>query len=215
VYILAEERHKKKKRSSPTKRTVFWVLKILGPLLLVGITTSASLVCFAAAYINTYIQPYTDLNLKDFSMDLTTVVYYTDPDTGKDVEMQSLYAQENRVWVTADQIPEDLKNATIAIEDQRFRKHQGVDWYRTGGAFVNMFLGMKNTFGGSTITQQLIKNVTKDDETTVQRKILEIFRALEIERNYSKEEIMEWYLNYIYLGEGCYGVYSASYTYFG
>jgi penicillin-binding protein 1A len=129
--------------------------------------------------------------------------------------MQNLYAEENRVWVTSDEIPENLVYATIAIEDKDFLKHQGVDWYRTAGAFVNMFLGMKNTFGGSTITQQLIKNLTEDNEATVQRKILEIFRALEFERNYSKEEIMEWYLNYVYFGEGCYGVYSASYLYFG
>ena len=78
-----------------------------------------------------------------------------------------------------------------------------------------MFLGMKDTYGGSTLTQQLIKNMTDNDEVTVKRKILEIFRALEFERNYSKEEILEMYLNYIYLGESCYGVGTASYTYFG
>jgi len=206
---------RKKGRTGVAGRVAFWAARVIVTILLIGITTSAILTCFAAAYIKTYIQPYTDLNLKDFSMDLTTIVYYTDPDTGEQVEMQRLYAEENRVWVPYDEIPKDLVNATIAIEDQRFLKHQGVDWYRTAGAFVNMFLGMKDTFGGSTITQQLIKNITENDEVTVRRKILEIFRALEFERNYSKEEIMEWYLNYAYFGEGCFGVNAASNMYFG
>ena len=73
---------------------------------------------------------------------------------------------------------------------------------------------MKDTFGGSTITQQLIKNVTQNDDVTVQRKLLEIFQALELEKNYDKDEIMEWYLNVIYLGQSCYGVQTAAQTYF-
>ena len=107
------------------------------------------------------------------------------------------------------------EHAAVAIEDKRFYKHKGVDWYRTTGAFINMFLSMKNDFGGSTITQQLIKNLTKQDDITVQRKLLEIFQALEFEKSYDKEEIMEWYLNIVYFGEGCNGVYTAAETYFG
>lgn len=79
----------------------------------------------------------------------------------------------------------------------------------------NMFLGMKNDFGGSTITQQLIKNVTTEDDVTVQRKLVEIFRALDLEKEYTKEEIMEWYLNVVYFGEGASGVQMAANTYFG
>ena len=108
-----------------------------------------------------------------------------------------------------------MEHAAVAIEDKRFYKHKGVDWYRTTGAFINMFLSMKNDFGGSTITQQLIKNLTKQDDITVQRKLLEIFQALEFEKSYDKEEIMEWYLNIVYFGEGCNGVYTAAETYFG
>ena len=107
-----------------------------------------------------------------------------------------------------------MEHAAVAIEDKRFYKHKGVDWYRTTGAFINMFLSMKNDFGGSTITQQLIKNLTKQDDITVQRKLLEIFQALEFEKSYDKEEIMEWYLNIVYFGEGCNGVYTAAETYF-
>ena len=90
-----------------------------------------------------------------------------------------------------------------------------MDWYRTVGAVFNMFLGMRDNFGGSTITQQLIKNLTGDNEVTVQRKLVEIFRALEFEKKYDKDEIIEWYLNAVYFGEGCNGIYTAAQTYFG
>ena len=189
--------------------------KVIGTLFLIGIITCAILVCFAAVYIKTIIMPQAGLKLTDYSMDLTSHMYYFDPDTGERVEQQTLYGDENRVWVSYDEIPQDLVNAAVAIEDKTFWTNSGVNWKRTIGAFGNMFLQMKDTYGGSTITQQLIKNVTGDDDVTVKRKIMEIFRALEFNDNYDKKTIMEWYLNYIYLGEGCNGVYTASYAYFG
>ena len=90
-----------------------------------------------------------------------------------------------------------------------------MDWFTTTKACVNMFLGGSSTFGGSTITQQLIKNLTGNDDVTVRRKVLEIFCALQFEEQYTKEEVMEWYLNTIFLGEGCAGVRSAARVYFG
>lgn len=189
--------------------------KVLGTLILIGICTGAILACFAAVYIKTVILPQSYVDASAFRMDMTSTIYYTDPTTGQDVEWLTLHGDEDRIPVTYDQIPEDLIHAVVSIEDERFYTHHGVDWKRTAGAFVNMFLGMRNTFGGSTLTQQLIKNSTGEDEVTVQRKILEIFRALEFERNNSKEDILEMYLNYIYLGEHCYGVGTAAQTYFG
>ena len=118
-------------------------------------------------------------------------------------------------WVSLDEIPIDLKNACIAIEDKRFNDHNGVDWLRSMRAGVDLFMGNKSLYGASTITQQLIKNLTHDDEITVRRKLLEIMRALEFEKQYSKDEILEWYLNIIPLGQGCYGVQAASEAYFG
>ena len=107
-----------------------------------------------------------------------------------------------------------MKDALVAIEDKRFYKHNGVDWFRTAHAALNMFTG-GSVFGGSTITQQLIKNLTQQDDITVQRKLLEIFQALDLEKHYDKEEILEYYLNAVYFGEGCYGVQTAAQTYFG
>ena len=112
-----------------------------------------------------------------------------------------------------------LIDAAIAIEDKRFYEHQGVDWVTTIKACARMFFG-DDSVGGSSITQQLIKNVllTEDegaDDVTVQRKVLEIFRAVQLEKRYDKDEILELYLNFIYLGQGCRGVKSAAAAYFG
>lgn len=207
------------RRHRPRKRRRFGVigavLKVIGTLCLIGIITCAILACFAAVYIKTIILPQADLKLTDYSMDLTSHMYYFDPDTGERRELQTLHGDENRVWVSLDEIPQDLQDAAVAIEDYTFWTNSGINWRRTAGAVVNMFFQMRDNFGGSTITQQLIKNVTGDDETTVKRKIVEIFRALEMTNNYEKDTILEWYLNYIYLGEKCNGVYTASYTYFG
>ena len=221
---MAETRHtinqsgeppRRPRRKGGAGRVILGILKVIGTLILIGCTTGAILACFAATYIKTVIIPQDYVDASAYSMNLSSTIYYTDPSTGEAKELRTLHGEENRVKVDYEEIPEDLVNALVAIEDQRFWKHQGVDWRRTGGAFLNMFLGMKDTYGGSTITQQLIKNMTQNDDVTVKRKILEIFRALEFERNYSKEEILEMYLNYIYLGESCYGVGTASLTYFG
>ena len=143
----------------------------------------------------------------------TSIMYYTDPATGDYVELQQLFSSENRIWVSYKDIPQDLVNAAVAIEDKRFNEHDGVDWLRTLSAVRN-FVGGDSSYGASTITQQLIKNLTQEDDVTVSRKSQEIFRALALEELYTKEEIMEWYLNTIYLGEGCYGVQTAAEVYF-
>ena len=185
-------------------------------ILLIFVITVAMLMCMAAVYIKNVILPAADLKLENYNTNLTTKMFYMDKTAEEPTykEMQTLYGDENRVWVNGDQIPQDLMNAAVAIEDKRFYDHHGVDWLRTAKGVFLMFSG-KNIQGGSTITQQLIKNLTTDNDVTVKRKILEIFRALEFEKKYSKEKILEWYLNYIYLGQGCNGVYTASYAYFG
>ena len=127
---------------------------------------------------------------------------------------QAIYGGSNSTFVEYDDIPKNLINACIAIEDKRFEKHQGVDWVTTMRACFKMFLG-KSEAGGSTITQQFIKNATGEREVTVRRKLVEIYRALEFEKTHTKPQIMELYLNIIPLGENCRGVQSASRVYFG
>ena len=187
--------------------------KVVGTFLLVMLITGIILVCFAMVYIKTVILPQAHLDA-NFDMNLTSTIYYMNQETGEYEEHFSLHGTENRKKVTYDQIPENLVNATIAIEDERFLTHNGVDWKRTLNGVLLMFTG-KDIQGGSTITQQLIKNATQYDDVTVKRKILEIFTALDFDATYSKEQIMEWYLNLIYLGDNCYGVATAAENYFG
>jgi penicillin-binding protein 1A len=107
-----------------------------------------------------------------------------------------------------------LKEAFISIEDERFETHFGIDVKRTGAAVVKWITTGDSNFGGSTITQQLIKRVTNDQDRSWQRKAREIVRAVQLEQWLSKDQIIELYMNIIYLGDGAYGVEKAAYTYF-
>ncbi len=189
-------------------------LKVVCIVVLSLILTILLFAVIFSAYVKNTLAPELNINLEDFSVSLSSKIYYYDKD-GNAKELVTLSSLENRVWVSYDEIPRYMEKALVSIEVKRFYEHRGVDWYRTIGAFANMFLTMKNEFGGSTITQQLIKNVTDEDDNTVARKLTEMFRALELEKKYTKEEIVEWYLNIVYFGEGCNGVSTAAKTYFG
>lgn len=131
-------------------------------------------------------------------------------------EIASLYDEQNRIMVTYEDIPKHTVNAIISIEDERFFTHQGIDIKRTGAAIVTYVLnGGESTYGGSTITQQLVKNITADDEKAWQRKIREWYRAISLEGKLEKEQIFESYVNTIYYGDGCYGIEVTSNHFFG
>ena len=153
-------------------------------------------------------------SMEDYDLEETSFIYYVD--NGGNIQLlQQIYTTTDRQWASLDEIPQALIDAAVSIEDKRFYEHQGVDWITTVKACLNMFFGGDSQFGGSTITQQLIKNITDENSVTVQRKVMEIFRAQLFEREYDKDLIMEYYLNEIYLGRGCYGVKSAAAEYFG
>ena len=192
------------------------ILRIVVTVLMVFIITGMFFACIFAYYVKTELNPKLKITLEDAAMDLSSTIWYTD-ENGEPHELQMLTSTVNRIWVDYENLPKDkaMEHALVAIEDKRFYEHRGVDWYRTSGAVVQMFLSMSNDFGGSTITQQLIKNNTQNKADLVSRKLLEIFQALELEKTYEKSEIIEWYLNTVYFGEGCYGVYTAAQTYFG
>lgn len=201
------------KTAGGVSRVLRAILKVVVTLLLIIVTTSLLFACIFAYYVKTDLSDNLDVSLDEMTLNLASTISYKDT-SGNNVSLATLHGKENRVWVDYKNIPTYMSKAAVSIEDKRFYEHKGVDWYRTVAAFGNMFLSMKNDFGGSTITQQLIKNLTKENDITVQRKILEIFRALKFERMYNKDEIMEWYLNVIYLGESCNGVGTAAKTYF-
>ena len=153
-------------------------------------------------------------SVENMELNLTSTIYVKG-DGDNWVEYQRLHGDENRIWVNSEQIPQTLKDAFISIEDERFTTHKGVDWKRTIYAFGNLFFKYySSNQGGSTITQQLVKNVSDDSDVSATRKIREIIRALYIESHLEKEQILEAYLNTIALGSNICGVQVAANYYF-
>lgn len=196
------------------------VFKTIGSLLLsimmVGIVTG----CIVGSVLTVYVlqemgsQPTIDLD--EVQLGYTSFIYVTDPVSGEDKELQRLYSSDNnRIWVSYDEISESTKQALVAIEDKRFWTHDGVDWYRTVGAFLSLFNVSDARGGGSTIHQQLVKNITQDDDYRIDRKVREIFRALNLGKRYTHERVLETYLNVASFGAGTNGIESAANTYFG
>lgn len=130
-------------------------------------------------------------------------------------EIANVHAAENRRPVKIQQVPKDLQNAFVAVEDNRFYEHSGVDPRGILRALYANIRGRGVSEGGSTITQQLAKNAYLTQERTMTRKIQEVFLAIQLERQYTKQEILEMYMNQIYFGQGAYGVQAAAQTYFG
>lgn len=187
-------------------------------VLLIGVVCAFAFVGILGDYLQDDILPLANIDLDSYEYEQNSYLYYVDA-SGQIQEYQKIFAETSSTWVNYEDIPKNLVNAAVAIEDHRFYEHQGVDWVTTVKATARMFFG-DSSAGGSSITQQLIKNLllTEDesaDDVTVQRKVLEIFRAVQMEKTYDKETIMELYLNFIYMGQGCRGVRSAAATYFG
>ncbi len=130
-------------------------------------------------------------------------------------ELLSSIYEENRIFVPLNQVPDNLKNAVIAIEDTRFHRHFGIDLWAIGRALWRDIRGRAWLEGGSTITQQLAKNALLTHDQTLYRKIQDAYLAIQFERIYTKDEILEFYFNEIYLGHGSYGVQTAARNYFG
>ena len=126
----------------------------------------------------------------------------------------NIHSEQNRIPVKLSKVPKNLQEAFIAVEDARFYQHSGIDPRGILRAVWSNITNRGVAEGGSTITQQLAKNAYLSQEQTIKRKIQEVFLALQIERNYTKNEILELYLNQIYFGQGAYGVEAASQVYF-
>ena len=206
-------RHETQKAPRPRKKGRAG--RIIGTILLVMVLTVIIFTGIFMTWINTSLKGHVEVYLDELETRVSTELYYLDAQSDEWVMYQTLYDEgENRIRVTLSEIPKYLQDAAVAIEDKRFETHHGVDLRGTVRAIVSTLTG-RGVQGGSTITQQLIKNATGDNETTVKRKVTEIYRALELEKRYDKDQILEAYLNRIYLGQSCYGVEAASRTYFG
>ncbi|MBO5206633.1 MAG: transglycosylase domain-containing protein [Clostridia bacterium] len=146
-----------------------------------------------------------------------STAFYANTENGEDYTpiLSELYGDYRKESYDVEEIPKILKDGFIAVEDREFFTHKGVNVKRTVRAALNYLAGGERQFGGSTITQQLIKNVSGDSAPTVKRKLSEILRALHIEQHYSKDEILELYLNIIPMSENTYGVGTAAKRLFG
>lgn len=205
----ADKGGKKPKKTAPASLPLRILLGILLVCVVVGVVCISVISIYGYSVVHG--DPVFNLTEEKYSQNQTSFIYGYDKD-GNEVEITRLHGEENRIWVDLDNMSEYLPNAFIATEDQRFLKHSGVDWIRTIGVIVKP---SNKGQGGSTITQQLIKNLTDEDDVTVVRKFNEILSALNLEKNYDKNEIIEAYLNTIFLSEGCYGVKTAAEKYFG
>ena len=153
--------------------------------------------------------------LTSTNLSMSSTVYYTD--NGNEKVFDKIYTNENREWVDIEDVSPYMKQAFISIEDERFEKHHGVDIKRTAGAvfyWIKGFFTGQKSYGGSTITQQLVKNITNQKDRSPIRKITEMIRAMYLETKYTKNQIIEMYMNTIYLANNCYGVQAAANLYF-
>ncbi|MCI9609602.1 MAG: transglycosylase [Oscillibacter sp.] len=211
------QRRRKPRKPTPVRialGVVKWTFITLWTVLLVGVCTALIGLHFFKEYIDTVVTPNVAVRAEDYTMNLSSFIYYQDKETGAWKEFQNVHGEQNRILVEFKDMSPYLWQAAVAVEDKRFFQHEGVDWRRTLGAVRELAVG-DGSYGGSTITQQVLKNMTKDNMPYVNRKVREIFRALEFEKNYTKEYILELYLNTIFLGQSCYGVQTAAQFYFG
>ncbi len=199
-----------RKVSPSNKPYVFSIFKLFRDFVLIGVAMVLCFMIYALGCIT--LAPHIDPKDIYASVDTSSMIF---DDAGKEID--SVYYTQNRQVVKYEEMPADLINSFVAIEDKTFWKHHGFNWTRMFGAILSSFGGGGRISGTSTITQQLARNVYLSDIKSVRsirRKIVEMYYASKIERALSKEEIVEAYLNSIYLGYGCYGVDAAARTYF-
>lgn len=211
-----EVKRKKKKKSNPVKKTFAVIGTTVLSLVLVVVIVGSILTAALTVYVVQFVQSTTvDINLDNLDEQSSSFVYAYDDD-GSLVELKRLSRNVDRIPVTLDEIPQYVQDAFVYTEDARFYEHQGVDWKRTFAAFLNEIVHIfSDRQGGSTITQQLVKNITGDDDPSWDRKMREIIRATQIEQYCTKSSILEAYLNYIGFGGRTYGIEAASQKYFG
>ena len=203
---------KSKSKASLKSKILRSVLTVFLVFVITGCIVAGAFMIYAFGFVDATM----DEDLNDLALNFTTTIY-VDDGSGNFVEYQRLHGEYNRIWVSDKDgnIPDNLKNAFIAIEDKTFRTHKGVNWKRTFSAFANLFFHFySSNQGGSTITQQLVKNLTGDNSSSPARKIREILRAKNLEDNFSKDVILECYVNTVSMAGGMYGVEVASNYYF-
>ena len=205
-----ENNDPKNKEKKKKNKKIGW--KIFRVLLFVGIALCIVAVGVVLGVISGIVDDTESISLEELELlPQTSFVYDMNGN-----QIASLHDEQNRIMVEYENIPKDIVNAIVAIEDERFFSHKGIDLKRTLAAIVTYVLNKgESDYGASTITQQLVKNITKDDDYAWERKVREWYRAISLETKLSKEDIFESYVNTICFGDGCYGIEVAANHYLG
>ena len=215
----AQPKRKKRRRMPLPLR----IIRKIGSIILVTILSFLLLflvtgtICgiAATAYVVNYMEQQSSVSIQDLTMSYSTNIFELD-ENGEYINVYNVKQSVQRFPVDLADVPRHVQDAFVYGEDERFYLHEGVDYKRTAASIANMILNFWNSDqGGSTITQQLVKNLTGDDEKSPQRKIREIYRAMQLEKSYSKDEILENYINYIGFGGSANGIEMAARKYFG
>ncbi len=196
---------------------VFRVIIIFG---CIGVIIGSMLAVAVSLYVvEVTAEDEQKLDLGSIKLSYTTILYAKNPASGEYEEYERLVGDENRIWVNYEDISPHMIDAIVAVEDDSYWEHNGVNYVRTFAAFLDEYTPLKvlggTGQGASTLTQQLVKNLTEDNSVDAMRKIREIFRAIALENRYSKEVIIEAYLNTFRLSDNIAGVETAANIYFG
>jgi penicillin-binding protein 1A len=197
------------KKSNENKKKKLSVLRLLIIVVLLIAFIGAGA---AAGIVAAYVRDAPEISSEDIlQLRQSSIVY--EESTGEVVDR--IHAEVNRTLVHLDDVPKHVQNAFISIEDERFRQHFGIDLRRIFGVIIQNLRERRIAAGASTITQQLVRNVVLTQEQKFKRKIQEQYLAVKLERVFTKDQILEAYLNTIYFGHSAYGIHTASMTYFG
>lgn len=214
------------KKRSAGRKALHAVWAVIATILMLGIIAGSVAGCVLTVLALDVLQSDSqriEMDLDVQKLNYTTIFYGVDSTTGETYELKRAFNpnEGSRIWTEYEDMPEYLVNCLVSVEDKRFWEHSGVDFQRTFLSGVNAVLkklhlpGLyEGTPGASTITQQVVRNLTGDKEVTWQRKVREIFRALTLEKHYSKQQIVETYLNLVSFSRNCKGIRSAANFFF-
>lgn len=209
-----EEKNKKKKRKKHKKRDIsFYIIQgmiLIAFALIIVLFIKSDYAGGIFSLRSDAIETVRNSTLEDLQGQRVGTIY--DSEGGVIAELKN---ERNIRYLTSEEIPQTVKDAFVSIEDKRFYKHNGVDFFALTRAVTKLVKKDTITQGGSTITQQLARNVFLTHEQSWQRKVKEMFIAWELEKIYTKDEILEFYVNQIFYGNNCYGIEAASLKYFG
>lgn len=210
---MEEKKRKKKRKKSKKKDRSFYILQgliLIAFVLLIILFVKSDYVGGIFSLRREAIETVQNSTIEDLQGQRVGVIY--DSEGGVIAELKN---ERNIRYLTSEEIPQTVKDAFVSVEDKRFYQHNGVDFFALTRAVAKLINKDAITQGGSTITQQLSRNVFLTHEVSWQRKVKEMFIAWELEKIYTKDQILEFYINQIFYANNCYGIEAASQKYFG